>query len=117
MWIKNLTQHAPTVEQFDGLNGVTAVDATAVALLNFATLPSVEEINGRALGLADLAVGFESALVGGAPYLMGPLCAALKAQGIQPLFAFTERKSVEETQPDGSVKKSSIFAHVGWVAV
>lgn len=117
MWIKNLTQHAPTVDQFDKVNGVTAVDATAVALLNFATLPSVEEINGRALGLADLAVGFESALVGGAPYLMGPLVAALKAVDVQPLFSFTERKSVEKTNPDGSVTKTSVFAHVAWVAV
>ena len=48
---------------------------------------------------------------------MGPLCAALKAVGVQPVFSFTERKSVEKQMADGSVVKTSIFAHVGWVAV
>jgi hypothetical protein len=113
MNIKNLTQHAPTSDQ----SGVTAVDLTASALLNFSTPPSVEEINGRAIGLAALAAGYASAMVGGAPYLMGPLVAALKAAGVQPLFSFTERKSVEKTNPDGSVTKTSDFAHVAWVAV
>ena len=117
MWIKNLTQHAPTVEQFDGIDGVTAVDPKAVGLLNFSAPPSIEEINERAAALAALASGFESAMVGGAPYLMGPLCAALKAVGVQPVFSFTERKSEEQQLPDGSVKKVSVFAHVAWVAV
>ena len=111
--IKNLTQHPPTA----GQDGVNAVEPAAVALLNFATPPSVEEINERAVALAALAVGFESAMVGGAPYLMGPLVAALKAVGVQPLFSFTERRSIEETQPDGSVRKTSVFSHVAWVAV
>jgi len=111
--IKNLTQHPPT----DAQVGVTAVDPAASALLNFSTPPSVEEINGRALGLAALAAGYASAMCGGAPYLMGPLCAALKAAGVQPLFSFTERKSVEKVGLDGSVTKTSVFAHVAWVAV
>ena len=116
MSIKNLTQHKPTQEQ-EQHGGVTAVDPAAIELLNFPTPPSVEEINERAAALAALAVGSESAMVGGAPYLMGPLVAALKAVGVQPLFSFTERRSVEETQPDGSVRKTSVFAHVAWVAV
>lgn len=117
MSIKNLTQHRPTAEQFDGNGGVTNIDENAVELLNFATPPSVEEIHERAVALAALAAGFESAMIGGAPYLMGPLCAALKAAGVQPLFSFTERKSEEQQLPDGSVKKVSVFAHVAWVAV
>jgi hypothetical protein len=117
MSIKNLTQHKPTQEQYDGNGGVTGVDEDAVALLNFSAPPSVEEIHERAAALAALAVGFESAMVGGAPYLMGPLVAALKAVGVQPLFSFTERKSEEQQLPDGSVKKVSVFAHVAWVAV
>ena len=111
--IKNLTQHPPTSCQY----GVAAVDPAAVELLMFATPPSIEEINARAVALAALAVGSESAMVGGAPYLMGPLVAALKAVGVQPLFSFTERRSIEETQPDGSVRKTSVFSHVAWVAV
>ena len=111
--IKNLTQHPPT----DAQVGVTPVDPTAVVLLNFTAPPSVEEINGRAVGLASLATGYASAMIGGAPYLMGPLCAALKSIGVQPLFSFTERKSVEKTLLDGSVVKTSVFAHVAWIAV
>lgn len=48
---------------------------------------------------------------------MGPLVAALHQAGVQPLFSFTERKSVEKTLPDGTVQKTSVFAHVDWVAV
>lgn len=111
MTIKNLTQHPPSA----GQDGVTAVDPAAATLLNFAVLPSSAEICDRAEALATLAAGFDAAMVGGAPYLMGPLVAALGARGIQPLFAFTERRSVEETLPDGSVRKSSVFHHAGWV--
>ena len=111
--IKNLTQHAPS----QGQDGVSAMDPAAVELLNFGALPSIAEISARAQALADLAVGCDYAMIGGAPYLMPALCAALIERKIQPLFAFTERKSVEETQPDGSVKKSSVFAHAGWVTL
>jgi hypothetical protein len=117
MSIKNLTQHKPTQEQYDGNGGVTGVDEDVVELLNFATPPSIEEIHARAVALAALAVGFEFAMIGGAPYLMGPLVAALKAAGVQPIFSFTERKSLEKLNPDGSVVKTSVFAHVAWVAV
>jgi len=111
--IKNLTQHAPT----DAQVGVTAVDEHALEFLNFSTPPSVEEIETRAYAIACRANGYASAMIGGAPYLMGPLVAALKAVDVQPLFSFTERKSVEKTLLDGSVVKTSVFAHVAWVAV
>lgn len=113
MDIKNLTQHAPTVDQAC----VTAVDPAALEFLNFSTPPSVEEIETRAYALACRANGYKFAMVGGAPYLMGPLVAALHQAGVQPLFSFTERKSVEKTLPDGTVQKTSVFAHVDWVAV
>lgn len=113
MDIKNLTQHEPTSDQA----GVSAVDEHALEFLNFSTPPSVEEINDRAYALACRANGYTHAMVGGAPYLMGPLVAALHQAGVQPLFSFTERKSEEQTHPDGTVKKVSIFAHVAWIAV
>jgi len=113
MDIKNLTQHAPTSDQA----GVTAVDEHALEFLIFSTPPSVEEINDRAYALACRANGYTHAMVGGAPYLMGPLVAALHQAGVQPLFSFTERKSVEKVGLDGSVTKTSVFAHVAWVAV
>lgn len=109
--IKNLTQHPPSA----GQDSVTGVDAAAIVLLHFAVLPSADDIIERAEALAALAAGHSHAMVGGAPYLMGPLVAALQSAGITPLFAFTERRSVEETLTDGTVRKVSIFAHVGWV--
>ena len=33
------------------------------------------------------------------------------------LFAFSERKSTDQTQPDGSVKKVSVFEHKGWQTI
>ena len=33
------------------------------------------------------------------------------------LFAHTERKSVDEPQPDGSVKKVAVFQHVKWLVL
>ena len=46
---------------------------------------------------------------------MGPLAAALREQGLEPVFAFTERVSVDEPQTDGSVRKTAVFKHSGWV--
>ena len=46
---------------------------------------------------------------------MAQLERRLRKVGIIPLYSFTERVSVEETLPDGSVKKSSVFKHAGWV--
>lgn len=63
MDIKNLTQHAPTVDQAC----VTAVDPAALEFLNFSTPPSVEEIETRAYALACRANGYKFAMVGGTP--------------------------------------------------
>ena len=115
MDIKNLTQHAPTESQVQA--GVTGVDEHALEFLHFAAPPSLEEIETRAYAIACRANGYTHAMIGGAPYLMGPLVAALKAVDVQPLFSFTERKSVERVGLDGSVVKTSVFAHVAWIAV
>ena len=112
--ILNLTQHAGTPDQ-----GVTEPEEKGAvkALLDFPTLPSWWEIEDRAAKLAALAAaaGAEAAMIGGAPYLMGPLEAALKAVGVQPLYAYSVRESVEEAAPDGTVRKTNIFRHAGWV--
>lgn len=54
-------------------------------------------------------------MVGGAPFFMAPLEAALRAVNIIPVYAFSKRESVEEKQPDGSVKKTQVFKHAGFV--
>lgn len=56
------------------------------------------------------------AMIGGAPYLMAPLERALRAAGVEPVYALSERVSTEEAQPDGSVRKVNTFRHVGFVS-
>jgi len=54
-------------------------------------------------------------MIGGAPYLMSALEAALEAVDLQPVYAFTRREVVERAQPDGSVAKTAVFRFAGWV--
>lgn len=126
MKVINLTQHGATPDQ----KQVGVVDLPDDLrqdlrnLLTFEEVPSVQEIISRAEKLAHLAgvaltlagVPFGgSAMIGGAPYLMGPLALALKRRGIEPLYAFSTRESVEEASPDGTVHKRTVFRHAGWV--
>ena len=112
--ILNLTQHVGTPDQ-----GVTepTEKSRIKTLLDFDVLPTRESIEYRAKALATIAVeaGAESAMIGGAPYLMAPLEVALKAAGVRPLYAFSIRESVETTGPDGKVTKTATFRHAGWV--
>jgi len=118
--IANLTQHEASAEQLDAgvfnLEGGDCFEGGAgYALkqaLTFDSLPTPEEIEQRADQIAALAIGTGAtiAMIGGAPYLMSALERALKASGIRPVYAFTERVSTEE---DGV--KTSTFRHVGFV--
>ena len=113
--IINLTQHPSTPEQgADDLQGETL--AQLKSLLTFDTPPYAFEIKERAEAIAAL-VGPECthAMIGGDPYLMAWLEAALREVGVQPLYSFSERVSVETTSPSGEVVKTSVFKHTGWV--
>lgn len=137
-YMVNLTQHALTKEQYiynnEELTVVTykpyaEVQNDIVEFLTFNKIPTKEEILKRADLLAIIASNTirqaedlseipatrKYALIGGAPYLMGPLEKALKEKGIQPLYAFSKRVSVETTQPDGSVLKTAKFVHEGYI--
>lgn len=115
--IANLTQHNATGIQVK--EGVFNLDQSLNlgAILTFTTAPSEDEMQERAKKLANIAAeaGAEAAMIGGAGYFMRPLEEALKEKGIQPLYSFSERKSVEKTNPDGTVTKVNVFEHVGWV--
>ena len=84
-------------------------------LLTFDEIPSKSEIAARAAALAEIAVGHNAAMIGGAQYLMGALENALIAAGVEPLYSFSKRESVETVSADGSVFKTNVFRHVGWV--
>ena len=121
MTIINFTQHNATTEQV-AAGVVDAIPAQVRAeVLTFSSLPTVEEIWAR----ADKAVGLiaphaepgTQVMVGGAPFFMSALEAVLKAAGFKPVYAFSERVSMDVVQPDGTVVKTSKFAHKGFVEV
>ena len=115
--ILNLTQHAATEDQI-AAGVVEPKDKIRIAaLLTFETLPTRGDIMERADALARIAASevYGAALIGGAPYLMSPLEAALTHLGIVPFYAFSLRDSVEEKMPDGSMRKTQLFRQVGFV--
>lgn len=120
--ILNLTQHAATADQLAAgvLDLPGAERAELVRLLTCDTLPTRQEIEARCADIAMLAtLVFDEhptqAMIGGAPWMMSAMEGALLDQGIEPVYAFSTRESVEQQQPDGSVRKVNIFRHAGWV--
>ena len=135
--ILNLTQHAATPDQIEaGVFNLHGLEKEAlVGALTFQDLPDPEEIRERARTIAGIAARWKSgvehwsksswvdggtkertrAMIGGAPYLMPALERALREAGIDPVYAFTRRETVEEAQPDGTVRKVAVFRHAGWV--
>jgi hypothetical protein len=117
--ILNLTQHVPSSEQSEaGVEEPESETKSRIkALLDFQSPPTREEIESRSASLAEIVseAGAESAMIGGAPFLMSALERALKKEGVKPLYAFSRRESVEKKQEDGSVVKTTVFRHLGFV--
>jgi hypothetical protein len=110
----NLTQHDATPEQ----RCIEPPDKARVQrLITFDSPPRLAEMIDRAKSLADIAVGMGAthAMIGGAPYFMATLEEALCERGIEPVYSFSRRESVDSPQPDGSVRKVATFRHSGWV--
>ena len=122
MAILNLTQHTATDDQqaagvFDASDEIREVIR---GLLTFDECPTPWGIADRAKALVAIANQhrpLDGVMIGGAPWLMGALERALAEAGIQPRYSFSRRESVEQVQPDGSVRKVNVFRHAGWVAV
>lgn len=120
MRLFNLTQHSLTPEQIAN-NECFRIEATAGDIvsdrLTFNTIPSEEEMTERAVELARLASqhAAEGAIIGGAGYFMPYLEKELFRLSIVPMYSFSKRESVEKKNADGSVIKTSVFKHVGWV--
>ena len=75
------------------------------------------DLDTYAPGLASFNnVSMASVMIGGAPFFMSYLETALKSASIRPVYAFTARDSVDIEQEDGTVKKTAIFKHMGFVA-
>jgi hypothetical protein len=117
--IVNLTQHPASAEQVEmGVQDLPGdVRAVLQKTLTFDEIPNSSEILERVdviVGLVEK-VGADAAMIGGALWLVGPLADRLSQKGIKPMFAFSKRASVQETLPDGSVRKVAVFKHVGFV--
>jgi len=129
MRILNLTQHQATPEQLSaGVVDLSADQRTILRRwLTFDEVPRAATVATRARLLAQAAsddsiiigeIGkFYAAMIGGAPYLMAPLESALREVHILPLYAFSKRESVETVAPDGSVTKTNVFRHGGFVGM
>lgn len=117
--IINATQHAPTAEQ--SAAGVGAPDDGIREMLTFDEISDTREIVVRAATIAEmvsdhLAVEYgQRVMIGGAPFLMAQLEYELRKRGFTPVYAFSTRVSVEEAQPDGSVRKVNVFKHLGFI--
>ena len=126
--ILNLTQHLATAEQISA--GVCDLPeelrGKLAALLTFNEIPESDydepdnEVRMAAKAIAKLASDFlqgqeGAAMIGGAPFLLPILAEELREVGIDPLLAFSKRETVEQPMPDGSVKKTAVFKHVGFV--
>lgn len=122
--ILNLTQHAASPEQV----ALGVVDLTGphrvrlIAAITVDTLPTSTEIWARAKTVAavvaecrDSGMQIDACMLGGAPWMMALLEDAIRKLGIQPVYAFSVRESIEQVQPDGSVRKTAVFRHAGWI--
>lgn len=119
MKVLNLTQHNASPEQLiQGVEEPTSDDKKVIAgLLTFDQIPGGEELRVAAVRLATLAgtYGASQAMIGGAPFFMRALEDALVLVGIQPVYAFSVRESVDQAQEDGSTRKVAVFRHQGFV--
>lgn len=115
----NATQYISTNDQ--GVQDLAPeMRVRLTSLLTFSSIPTVEEIHSRAGAVTELlrdsgAMRGDQAMIGGAPFFMAALERALLKAGITPVYAFSVRMSVEETQADGSIKKVAVFRHGGFV--
>ncbi len=119
--ILNLTQHSATADQ-QAAGVFEPTDKSVVqALITFDEQPTADLLRRRAERLADLVLldpAYDGAvMIGGAPFFMASLERALLARGIRTLYAFSKRESVDQAQADGSIKKTQVFRHAGFVEV
>lgn len=125
MAILNFTQHKATPEQTAaGVFDAPEEFQVAIAkVLTFDELPTTKEINQHAHDACELALAihdacelvFDTVMIGGAPFFMPALADRLDRTGFAVCFAFSKRSSVDVPQPDGSVRKTAVFKHAGFV--
>ena len=117
--ILNLTQHLCTPDQVKaGVHEPVHKDKVQ-SLITFTSIPTEMGMRSRAEKLAYMTKedGYQAAMIGGAPFFMAILEDELKKQGIKPVYAFSQRESIDKEMPDGSVQKINVFKHIGFYEV
>jgi hypothetical protein len=121
--ILNLTQHLATKEQ----KAAGVIDlpekerAELCKLLTFNTLEETKEKIDRANKIREIIINLpyyadiDKAMIGGALFFMRELENALWYERIEPVYAFTEREVIETQNADGTVTKTAVFKHKGFV--
>jgi hypothetical protein len=120
MVIFNCTSHSLTLEQREGFD-VIELPSNLKAQWGQVTEFSKEGIADDVVGIVTqtfAGAGYDfkgMVLVQGHPGVTYMVVSRLKGMpGIVPVYAESVRDSVEEQQPDGSVKKVSVFRHLGF---
>jgi hypothetical protein len=130
MRVINLTQHKATEEQKKAgvIDLPEDLQAELAKILTFDKLPGKELLEIRAKRAVNLLCEnmnntvpkpefrvCDAVMIGGAPFFMTYLEKELSNARFLTVYSFSLRESVEETQPDGSVKKINIFRHKDFV--
>ncbi|MFA7030542.1 MAG: hypothetical protein WC179_09725 [Candidatus Cloacimonadaceae bacterium] len=125
--ILNLTQHVATPEQIEaGVFEPIYYKSEIQALLTFEEIPSKMEMEARARRIMTFThteaqiqkTSCTKVMIGGAPYFMSYLENTFRENGVfTPVYAFSKRESIDQQQPDGSVRKVQVFRHAGFVDV
>lgn len=121
----NITQHTATAEQLqDGVvEPSQEIKAQIQKLITFdkTVMSEPEQIWNRAKALVALVKReypeIHKVMIGGALYFMPALTREFKEHGYEVFFSYSDRVSQETHNPDGSVTKTLVFKHLGWVAV
>lgn len=120
--ILNATQHQATPEQVaSGIKDLPAeVRQELGKLLTFEELPSATDLRIRGIQVVGLLLANGAkpgvkVMIGGAPFFMEELADTCRRSGLRPCYAFSRRESVDQHQPDGSVRKVAVFRHVGLI--
>lgn len=117
MNVVNLTQHLSTTEQqAEGVFDLSGKDRDRlVELLTFSAQYTKADLEKSADAIVELvkAVDCHRVMIGGLPAFMPVLEATLVKAGIAVGYARSERVSVDQAMPDGSVRKVATFRHCG----
>lgn len=118
--ILNLTRHEATEDQIkDGVIEPSKEDKeTLKRLLTFEYIPTGYDIAKVAKEIVNISKKYDtiSCMIGGPGYLLSSLERELKKEGKMPLYSFTKRVIQEEYKEDGTVVKTGVFKHIGFVS-